>query len=94
MSAHGERFGNRVAASLNLANGCSELVARTPDDYAELATALLRSPPKLAALKRKMAERRSASDLFDTSKRARELERSYRAMWELSTHGKSMHVIP
>jgi predicted O-linked N-acetylglucosamine transferase (SPINDLY family) len=94
VSAPGERFGNRVAASLNLANGCAELVPRTADDYVQLATSVLRSPPKLAALKRKLGVQRGAGDLFDTRKRARELERSYRAMWELSALGISMHIVP
>jgi protein O-GlcNAc transferase len=78
----GGTFAGRVAASLLVAIGFSELITHTRDDYEALAVELARNPARLARLKQRLAENRSTAPLFDTPRFTRHLELAYEAMME------------
>ncbi len=73
----GDTFPGRVAASLLHAIGLPELVASGLADYESMAVALAADPGKLAALKRKLADNRLTTPLFDTALITRHIETAY-----------------
>lgn len=78
----GEAFAGRVAASLLNAIGLPELIAHTLEEYEKTAIALASDPDRLASIKRKLAQNRLASPLFDTQLFTRHIESAYRQMYE------------
>jgi predicted O-linked N-acetylglucosamine transferase (SPINDLY family) len=78
----GEAFAGRMAASLLTAIGLPELITCTQPQYEELAVALATDPPRLAAIKHKLAENRSTTPLFDTRRFAKHLETGYSQILE------------
>ena len=78
----GETFAGRVAASLLNAIGLTELITSTPQAYEALAIELATSPEKLAAIKRKLANNRLTTPLFDTQTFTRHIEAAYTMMYE------------
>ena len=78
----GETFAGRVAASLLHAVGLPELVTETAEAYDALALDLAQHPERLAGLKRKLAENRLTTPLFDTARFTHDIEQLYRAMDE------------
>jgi predicted O-linked N-acetylglucosamine transferase (SPINDLY family) len=82
LTCRGETFAGRVAASLLGAIHLPELVTTTLEDYERLALDLARNPDKLADIKRKLAENRLTTPLFDTKSYTRHLEAAYTAMHE------------
>ena len=76
----GQVFQSRVAASILNAMGLCELIARDPRDYEQLALALANDPPRLAALKARLAANRATTALFDTARFTRALEAGYEKM--------------
>jgi protein O-GlcNAc transferase len=78
----GDTFAGRVAASLLNAIGLPELVAPTLDAYEALANELAANAAKLASIKRKLADNRLTTPLFDTQLFARHIEAAYAAMYE------------
>jgi predicted O-linked N-acetylglucosamine transferase (SPINDLY family) len=78
----------RVAGSLLHAVGLPELVAASLDDYERLALALAQDRPRLAALRRRLAEARDRAPLFDVERTPRRLEAAYLALWEIHCRGE------
>jgi protein O-GlcNAc transferase len=78
----GETFAGRVAASLLNAIGLPELIAATPEAYEQMAIDLATHPEKLAVIKRKLAENRLTTPLFDTKLFTKHIEAAYTAMYE------------
>ncbi len=78
----GETFAGRVAASLLDAIHLPELVTTSLEDYERRAIELATNPDKLAGIKRKLAENRLTTPLFDTKSYTRHLEAAYTAMVE------------
>ena len=78
----GETFPGRVAASLLNAIGLPALITATPQEYEDLAVALARNPGELTALKRKLADNRLTTPLFDTTLFKSHIEAAYTAMYE------------
>ena len=78
----GETFAGRVAASLLNAIGLTELIASTPQAYEALAIELATNAEKLAAIKRKLANNRLTTPLFDTGLFTKHIEAAYTAMYE------------
>ena len=78
----GETFAGRVAASLLNAIGLPELIAATPKAYEQMAVDLATHPEKLAVIKRKLAENRLTTPLFDTKRFTKHIEAAYTAMYE------------
>ncbi|MGH7034549.1 MAG: hypothetical protein ACREFL_12535 [Stellaceae bacterium] len=90
----GETFAGRVAASLLHAIGLPELVASDLDDYEHRAVTLATDRAALAGLKRKLADNRLATALFDSERFTRSLEAAYQAM--LARHAAGLppdHII-
>lgn len=77
----GERHAARVGASLMTAIGLPELVAATPDRYAEIAAELAGDLSRLMRLRMGMRERVRTSALCDEGRFMRNLETAYRLMW-------------
>lgn len=77
----GERHAARVGASLLQAVGLRALIARTPDEYVELARALATDPARLAELRRGLRERVLGSELCDGDGLARAVEEACRGAW-------------
>ncbi|MCM8595889.1 tetratricopeptide repeat protein [Accumulibacter sp.] len=88
VSLLGDTFPGRVGASLLRTVGLSELVARSPDDYCELALALVRDPDRLRELRARLAAGRKHSALFDMPNFVRSLEDVYSRMWQGLVTGK------
>jgi predicted O-linked N-acetylglucosamine transferase (SPINDLY family) len=76
----GETFAGRVAASLLFAAGLPELITQTPEAYETLAVEIATNPAKLGAIKRKLADNRLATAVFDVSLFTRHMEAAYVAM--------------
>jgi predicted O-linked N-acetylglucosamine transferase (SPINDLY family) len=70
----GARLLARMGASLVTAAGLPELVCADTGAYEERAVALATRPGELAALRRRLAEGRETSRLFDLAGFARQLE--------------------
>jgi protein O-GlcNAc transferase len=83
----GSHWVSRMGASALHAAGLDELVARSIDDYKQMAVALAASPDRLLALRQRLALLRRQGPLFDTRAFARHLETAYRAMWQRYSDG-------
>ncbi|EME69797.1 SPY protein [Paramagnetospirillum caucaseum] len=84
----GRTFPGRVAASVLKAAGLPELVTRTPAQYEELVLALARDSERRAGLRRRLAEAKSASALFDNARFTRDIETAFTRMWQRRVAGK------
>ena len=80
ITATGDAFAGRVAASLLKAIELPELITGNLADYEALALKLAREPETLAALKAKLAANRTTTPLFDRARFARAVEAAYLAM--------------
>jgi predicted O-linked N-acetylglucosamine transferase (SPINDLY family) len=78
----GETFAGRVAASLLNAIRLPELITTTQEAYEALAIDLATHPEKLSVIKRKLAENRLTTSLFDTKLFTKHIEAAYTAMYE------------
>jgi predicted O-linked N-acetylglucosamine transferase (SPINDLY family) len=83
----GDSFPGRVATSLLHAIGLPELVASSLADYESMAVALATDPGTLAAIKRKLADNRLTTPLFDTALLTRHIEMAYTAIQERQQAG-------
>lgn len=84
----GDTFASRVAASLLCAAGLPELVCTSATAYRELAIALGRDRPRLAALRQRLLDTRLQVPLFDSVRFTRDLESLYRQMWARHAAGQ------
>ena len=78
----GGHFASRVSASLLGAAGLGDLVAPDVAGYRQRAMDLAQDPDSLTAVRRRLAEARETSRLFDTSRFVRDLEKIYTQVWE------------
>jgi len=70
------------AGSTLLANvGLERLVARTAEQYVELAAGLIRDTAALASLRSGLRERIESSPVMDAPRFARDMEAAFRAVW-------------
>jgi tetratricopeptide (TPR) repeat protein len=77
----GQTVVERVAASLLAAHGVPELITQSRAAYVETACRLAEDTALLQAVQQRVSDR-SASALFCTERRVREIERAYEMMWE------------
>ena len=84
----GETFAGRVAASLLNAIHLPELITTTQEAYEALAIDLATHPEKLSVIKRKLAENRLTTPLFDTKLFTKHIEAAYSIMWERYQRGE------
>jgi protein O-GlcNAc transferase len=88
LTCSGETFAGRVAGSLLIAIGCSELVTESLDEYEQAALALARDPQRLVALRQKLEKNRNAGGLFDVRKLTANIEAAYLRMWQTRLAGE------
>lgn len=79
----GQGFATRVGGSLLNAVGLPELITQTHDAYEALALELAENPERLAEVKDKLAQNRSAAPLFDTAGFVRHIEDAYRQVYQI-----------
>jgi protein O-GlcNAc transferase len=77
----GINMASRTGLSLLHPLGLHELVANSAEDYLALAQSLADDVPRLARLRAELRTRLRNSPLSDGPRRARQLERMYRAVW-------------
>jgi predicted O-linked N-acetylglucosamine transferase (SPINDLY family) len=87
LTCPGETFAGRVAASLLDAIRLPELIAATPEAYEHTAVALATRPDRLVAIKRKLADNRLTTPLFNTVLFTKHIEASFTAMHERQLAG-------
>jgi len=73
-------FGRAGVSQLNNL-GLPELIARTPQQYVEIAAGLAKDLPRLKELRRALRPRMQASALMDAPRFAQNIEAVYRQMW-------------
>lgn len=83
----GETFASRVAASILKAIDLPELITATLQDYERRAIELATDPSTFEQIKRKLANNRLATPLFDTKRYTRHIETAYAAMYERQRSG-------
>jgi len=81
VSLMGRTAVGRGGASILSNVGVPELIAQTPQQYAQIATNLAGDLPRLAELRRTLRARMKASPLMDAPRFARNVEATYRQMW-------------
>jgi len=85
----GRTHASRVGASLLTSAGLPELIAQTPEQYVEIAAALIENPSRLAELRRTLRPRMRTSPLMDAPAFARNIEAAYRQMWRRWCEGRT-----
>lgn len=87
LTCPGDRFTQRVAASLVSAAGMKELIVNHLADYEQKAIEFAMDHDRLRRIRSAWAARRKSSKLFATSSRVRQLERAYEAVWRRKCDG-------
>lgn len=82
LTCAGETFAGRTAGAMLLAAGLPELVIHSIEEYEHLANRLVREAVLLSDIRRRLAQARSGSALFDGERAVRELETAFARMWE------------
>ncbi|MCP5008379.1 MAG: TIGR03032 family protein, partial [Aestuariibacter sp.] len=78
----GQRFTERVAASLLTAAGLEKLIVNDLAEYEQLAIKLATNPRFYKKVHKDWSRRRTTSRLFDTGERVRQLELAYDTIWK------------
>jgi predicted O-linked N-acetylglucosamine transferase (SPINDLY family) len=81
VSLVGQTAVGRGGASILANIGLPELIARTPEQYIQIATDLARDLPRLVELRRTLRARTQGSPLMDAPRFARNVEAAYHQMW-------------
>jgi len=89
----GEAFASRVAASLLHVIGLPELVARSDEEYYQLALNLAQNRERLKSLRSRIGELRHTSPLFDMRLFARDFNRLLHRMYENHTRGIKSPIV-
>ena len=79
-----ERFDVSVVLRRAQADGVDrleDLIARTPEQYVQIAIDLANDMPRLTQLRLTLRQRMEQSPLMDAPKFARNIEAAYRQMW-------------
>jgi predicted O-linked N-acetylglucosamine transferase (SPINDLY family) len=87
LTCTGESFASRVSGSLLSALGLPELITQRLEDYRAAALRLSLDAAALSALRRQLEDRKKASQLFNTTRFAREFEKALLEMWQRSQAG-------
>jgi protein O-GlcNAc transferase len=77
----GQTVVGRAGLSQLMNLGLPELIARTPEEFVNIAQQLANDLPQLAKLRASVRERMQASPLMDAPRFARNVEAAYRATW-------------
>jgi len=82
ISLLGQLHAQRVSYSILKNIGVENTIAKTRDEYIDLATELANSPGELLRLKRSLREKMQNSILCDSGRFTRQLEDLYRQLWQ------------
>ncbi|WP_017721012.1 O-linked N-acetylglucosamine transferase, SPINDLY family protein [Kamptonema formosum] len=93
LTCPGQTFASRVGASLLSAVGLPELIAGDLREYETMAVRLGKNAGELQQLREKLAANRLTYPLFDTRRFVINLEKAYRAMWEIYAAGGKPQMI-
>ena len=85
----GDTFVGRMAASLLNAAHLPELITETPEAYERAAIEFAKNPERYSAIKRKLAETRLTTPLFDTALYTKHIEAAYTKMHERRQSGSA-----
>jgi predicted O-linked N-acetylglucosamine transferase (SPINDLY family) len=77
----------RVGASLLEVLEMPELVATDFEQYREIAIYYANHPDAMSALKKKLAEKKSVTPLFDIPRTVKHIEKAYHLMWQRHIQG-------
>jgi protein O-GlcNAc transferase len=88
LSCAGQGFAARVAGSLLGAVGLPELVVGSLGEYEDMALGLATQPGRLQALRKKLAQNRLRTPLFNTDRFRRHIEAAYIRMWQIWQQGE------
>jgi protein O-GlcNAc transferase len=83
----GHTFPGRVATSLLKAAGLPEMIVGTAQAYEDLAVELAQNPARLTIIKKKLAQNRDTTPLFDTPRFAKNIEAAFLRMYARSQAG-------
>ena len=78
----GNRHAGRVGASLMTQIGLTDWIARSEEEYLDIATMLAEDPAKLIQMRKALRPRLLASSLCDGRAFAHKFEAAYRNMWK------------
>jgi predicted O-linked N-acetylglucosamine transferase (SPINDLY family) len=82
VSLAGQTHASRVGVSLLSTVGLERLIARTPEQYVQIAVDLAKDVRALGHLRADLRQRMQASPLLDGRGFARQVESAYRDMWK------------
>lgn len=88
LTRSGDTFASRVAGSLLHTLELPELITHSLSEYEARALHLAQHPDELAALRRRVANGRETSPLFDSARFTRHLETAFEHMWEAFQQGR------
>ena len=89
VTLRGDSFVSRVSASFLSSLGLGELIASTLEEYEAIALSLAQNRDRLAVVKRRLAEARRTSPLFDMNRLVRGIEAAYIEMQERARRGEA-----
>ncbi len=81
VTLYGNRYAGRMAASALTALGLTELIARSPEEYVDIAARWVSDVDRLARLRTGLREKMRTSPLCDGAAFTRSLEEAYRTIW-------------
>lgn len=87
LTCPGQSFASRVAASMLTSLRLPQLIAPTPEAYEKMAMTFAEQPQLLADIRKKLAEQRRTSPLFQGAEKAHDLETAYQIMLERHASG-------
>lgn len=93
LTALGDYFSARVAASMLHAAGFPDLVASNLDQYAQKAIEIAQNPAQLQALRQRLADSRLTCRLYDSARLTRNIEKAFVAMYENWLAGNAPQLI-
>ena len=89
-----ETLASRVAASQLETLGCPELIAKTNEEYEDIAVKLGSDKEYLKSIRAKVFKSRLTSPLFNTELYTKSLERLYVKMWKVfENNEEKSHII-
>lgn len=77
----GDRFVSRMGTSLLSTIGLSDVIAKTPEAYVQIAIEMAKDPERLRSLRTRLRHQVATSPLVDGRAFTSHLERAYRSMW-------------
>jgi predicted O-linked N-acetylglucosamine transferase (SPINDLY family) len=82
VTLRGSTIPSRITSSLLTALGMTEWVAHSDEEYVRIAVDAARDLPRLARLRDELRPKIAASPLGDTQRYTREVESTFRSMWQ------------